>query len=152
MPRDAVFRNTEEHMRALKVFVASCIMTAAAIPAFADNMAPTMGMMKGGEVVAVMPDGHMGTMMVDEGAAMKMAPAATIAEMMKATPEQMKTGMDDWMKWADGHKKEIVEMGAPLGKTKRVTNSGMSDTKNEITGYSIVQGDSFDSVAKIFKG
>jgi hypothetical protein len=84
--------------------------------------------------------------------AMYMAPAATIAEMMKATPEQMKTGMDDWMKWSDAHKKEIVELGAPLGKTKRVTTSGMSDTKNEITGYSIVQGDSFDSVAKIFKG
>ena len=41
--------------------------------------------------------------------AMYMAPAATIAEMMKATPEQMKTGMDDWMKWSDAHKKEIVE-------------------------------------------
>jgi len=59
-------------MRALKVLLASCIMTAAAMPAFADDMAPSMGMMKGGEVMAVMPDGHMGTMMVDEGAAMKM--------------------------------------------------------------------------------
>ena len=58
--------------------------------------------------------------------AMYMAPAATIAEMMKATPEQMKTGMDDWMKWSDAHKKQIVELGAPLGKTKRVTTSGMS--------------------------
>jgi len=35
-------------MRALKVLVASCIMAAAAVPAFADDMmAPTMGMMRG---------------------------------------------------------------------------------------------------------
>jgi hypothetical protein len=69
---DAAFRNTEEDMRALKVLVASCIMTSAVMPAFADDMAPSMGMMKGGEVIAIMPDGHKGTMMVDEGAAMKM--------------------------------------------------------------------------------
>lgn len=60
-------------MRALTMFGAACIMAAAAMPAFADDMmAPAMSMMKGGEVMAVMPDGHMGTMMVDEGASMKM--------------------------------------------------------------------------------
>ena len=42
-------------------------------------------------------------------------------------------------------------MGAPLGKTKRVTSNGMADTKNEITGYTIVEADSFDAAAKIFK-
>ena len=52
-------------MRALKVLGAACIMAAAAMPAFAAEMA-TMSMMKGGEVIAVMPDGHMGTMMADE--------------------------------------------------------------------------------------
>src|SRR6478752_10850594 len=84
--------------------------------------------------------------------ALYMARAATIDKMMKATPEQMKTGMDDWMKWAKSNKKAIVELGTPLGKTKRVTSTGTSNTKNEITGYSIVQGASVDSVAKIFKG
>jgi hypothetical protein len=83
--------------------------------------------------------------------AMYMAPATTIAEMMKATPEQMKAGMDEWGKWSKMHEKAIVDLGTPLGKTKRVAASGTSDTKNEITGYTIVQGDTFDAVAKMFK-
>lgn len=84
--------------------------------------------------------------------ALYMAPASAIEQMMKATPEQMKAGMDEWMKWAKSNDKAIVELGDPLGKTKRVTSAGTSDTKNEITGYSIVQGDSPESVAKIFNG
>ena len=52
-------------MRALNLFCAAGIMLGAAAPAFAAEMA-TMSMMKGGEVIAVMPDGHMGTMMADE--------------------------------------------------------------------------------------
>jgi hypothetical protein len=84
--------------------------------------------------------------------ALYMARASAIEQMMKATPEEMKAGMDEWMKWAKSNDKAIVELGAPLAKTKRVTSAGMSDTKNEITGYSIVQGDSVESVAKIFKG
>ena len=84
--------------------------------------------------------------------ALYMATPATIAKLMNSTPEQNKTGMDLWMKWSESHKKAIVDLGMPLGKTKRITSGGMSDTKNDITGYSIVEGDSPDAVAKIFKG
>ena len=45
-------------MHALKIFGATCLMAASVMPAFAD----TMSKMKGGEVIAIMPDGHMGTM------------------------------------------------------------------------------------------
>jgi len=83
--------------------------------------------------------------------AMYMAPAATIEQMMKATPAQMKTGMEEWTKWSKKNEKSVVDLGAPLGKTKRIASAGISDTKNEITGYSIVQGDSLESVAKLFK-
>ena len=54
-------------MRALTILGAACIMTAVAMPAFAAEMA-----MKGGEVIAVMPDGHMGTMMADSKASSMM--------------------------------------------------------------------------------
>jgi hypothetical protein len=84
--------------------------------------------------------------------ALYMARPSAIEQMMKATPEEMKSGMDEWRKWAKSNEKAIVELGDPLGKTKRITTTGVSDTKNEITGYSIVQGDSVDSLAKIFKG
>ena len=84
--------------------------------------------------------------------ALYMANRAAVDQMMKASPADMKAGMDAWMAWDKANKKSIKELGAPLGKTKRVDTKGMSDTKNEITGYSIIEGDSFESVAKIFKG
>ena len=45
-------------MHTLIIFAATCFVAASVMPAFAD----TMSKMKGGEVIAVMPDGHMGTM------------------------------------------------------------------------------------------
>jgi hypothetical protein len=81
-----------------------------------------------------------------------MAPAAVIAEMMKASPEQMKAEMDDWMSWQEKHKSAVVDMGAPLGKTKRLAaGGGLSDTRNDLTGYAIVQGDSVEAVAATFR-
>jgi len=84
--------------------------------------------------------------------ALYLAPISSIDQMKKATPEQMKAGMDAWMKWAKKNEKSIVDLGAPLGKTKRINAAGISDTKNGITGYSIVQGDSLDSVTATFDG
>jgi len=84
--------------------------------------------------------------------ALYLVPRSTLEQMAKATPEQMKAGMDAWMKWAKTNEKALVDLGAPLGKTKRVTAQGVSDTKNEITGYSIVHADSLDSAAKLFAG
>jgi hypothetical protein len=83
--------------------------------------------------------------------AMYMAPPAVIAEMMKATPDQMKAEMDDWMAWQGRHKKAIVDFGAPLGKTKRVATGGVSDTRNDITGYAIVEAESVEGAAALFK-
>jgi hypothetical protein len=39
-------------------------------------------------------------------------------------------------------------MGAPLGKTKRVTVSDISDAKNEVGGYSIIEAESQEEAAK----
>ena len=52
-------------MRSLTILGAACVMTASALPALADSMGK-MSMMKGGEVIAIMPDGHMGTMMMTD--------------------------------------------------------------------------------------
>ena len=57
------------------------------------------------------------------------APMASFEQMMKATPEQQKAGMDAWMAWGAKASKEIVDMGAPLGKTLKVTPAGASPTK-----------------------
>jgi hypothetical protein len=80
-----------------------------------------------------------------------MASGAEFEKMMKSsTPEQQKKGMEAWMKWMDANKASLVDGGAPLGRTKRVDQSGASNAKNEIGGYSIVQAHSHDAAAKIF--
>ena len=80
-----------------------------------------------------------------------MAAPADFERMMKeSTPEQQQKGMEAWMKWMGEHQASLVDGGAPLGKTKKVDGKGVSDTKNGIGGYSIVQADSADAAAKIF--
>ena len=81
-----------------------------------------------------------------------MAPAAAIRAAMKSmTPETIKAEMDAWMVWAKANEKSVVDLGMPLGKTKRVTTAGVADTRNQITGYSIVQAASVAAAAKMFK-
>src|SRR5437764_9397962 len=80
-----------------------------------------------------------------------MAKPAAFAKMMKnSTPEQQKKGMDAWMKWMGDHRASLIDGGAPLGKTKRVDAEGVSDTKNGIGGYSIVQATTANAAAKLF--
>lgn len=58
--------------------------------------------------------------------------------------------MQAWGDWAEKHKAQIVDDGAPCGKTKLVTKDGISDSKNAITGYTIVEADTHDSAAQMF--
>lgn len=81
-----------------------------------------------------------------------MAPQAAIDQMMKMPPEAMKEGMAAWNKWFDANKDEVTEMGAPLGKTKMVNGMGVSDSRNDMTGYTIVEASSHDAAAKMFVG
>jgi len=82
-----------------------------------------------------------------------LAPIAAMDQMMaKATPEQMKAGMDAWWAWMNNNKSALVDMGAPLGKTQRVTTAGVSSVRNEVTGYTIVEAESHDAAAKMVVG
>src|SRR5581483_3967017 len=80
------------------------------------------------------------------------APAASFAQMMKATPEQQKAGMDAWMAWGRKASSSIVDMGAPLGKSLRVTTAGAAPTTNDLGGYSILQAESKEALAETLKG
>src|SRR5256885_10100203 len=80
------------------------------------------------------------------------APTASFDQMMKATPEQQKAGMDAWMAWGKKAAASIVDMGAPLGKTLRVTPAGASPTRNDLGGYSIMQAESKEALAETLKG
>ena len=71
---------------------------------------------------------------------------------MKSTPEQQKAGMAAWMEWGKKASSAIVDMGAPLGKTLKVTPSGASPTTNDIGGYSVLQAESKEALAATLKG
>jgi hypothetical protein len=83
-----------------------------------------------------------------------MAPVASMDEMMSqmrtATPEQRQAGMEEWNAWGKKYDKAIVDMGNPLGKSKMVSSNGVADHRNELGGYTIVEGDSADAVSKMF--
>lgn len=64
--------------------------------------------------------------------------------------ETEKAGMQAWMKWGEQHAAAVVEHGGPLGKTKQVTASGIADIRNNLSGYTVVQAESFDAAAKMF--
>jgi hypothetical protein len=82
-----------------------------------------------------------------------MAPVASFDRMMReTTPEQQKAGMDAWMAWSKKAASSIVDMGAPLGKSLRVTPAGASPIRNELGGYSIMQGESKEALAEAMKG
>ena len=49
------------------------------------------------------------------------------------------------------HAKMLVDKGAGVGKTKRVTAQGTSDTRNDIMLYAVVEAESHEAAAKTFK-
>jgi hypothetical protein len=60
-------------------------------------------------------------------------------------------GMKAWGDWMMAHKAAVVAAGGPLGKTKRASRDGIADTKNNLTGYVIVQAESHDAAARMFE-
>ena len=60
-------------------------------------------------------------------------------------------GMKAWGDWMIAHKEAIVDQGGPLGKTKRSAAQGVSDTKNSMTGYVVVQAESHEAAARMFE-
>lgn len=63
---------------------------------------------------------------------------------------RMQEGMAVWMKWHTDNAKSILDGGNPLGFTKSVSTSGITDIKNQMTGYVLVQAENQDAAAKLF--
>jgi hypothetical protein len=81
------------------------------------------------------------------------APMSAFEQMQKSTPEQQKAGMDAWMTWSKKAASSIVDMGAPLGKSLKVTKAGgASQTTNDLGGYSILQAESKEALGDALKG
>ena len=86
--------------------------------------------------------------------ALYLVPASVMADWAKTDPEIRKAEEQKmqaaWGKWMADHAKMILNTEAG-GKTKRVTASGVSDTKNDIILYSFVEAESHEAAAKAFE-
>jgi len=80
------------------------------------------------------------------------APTSAFEQMRKSTPEQQKAGMEAWMAWSKKAAASIVDMGAPLGQSVRVTKGGTSPSTNDLGGFSIMQAESKEALAETMKG
>jgi len=62
-----------------------------------------------------------------------------------------KQGMAAWTHWVAAHQASIFDIGTPLGKTKIASPEGISDIRNAMVGYVIVQAKTHDAAAKLFE-
>jgi hypothetical protein len=60
-------------------------------------------------------------------------------------------GIKAWGDWMSTHAAAVAVQGGPLGKTKRVGPDGISDVKNQMTGYVVVQAESHQAAARMFE-
>jgi len=84
------------------------------------------------------------------------AMAGNVMEEWNALPEAERKqkeadGMAAWGKWMQDHAAAVVDGGSPLGKTKKTDKIGVSDTKNAMSGYVIVQAETQEEAAKMFE-
>ena len=61
-------------------------------------------------------------------------------------------GIAAWKVWAEKHRAAIVEMGGPLGKTKKVDPKGVADISNLLSAFTVVRAASHEAAAKMFEG
>lgn len=79
------------------------------------------------------------------------APASAVDQMAKASPEEMKKGMEPWMEWAKKVGSGMVDLGAPLGNGHKVTKSGAIASNSKVNGYSILQAEDMDAAVEMLK-
>lgn len=75
----------------------------------------------------------------------------SMAEWRNAPKEEQEKGMQEWMAWQERNKEAIVTLGNPVGKNYRLTSAGSNQESNDIGGYSILQGESVESVMEVLK-
>lgn len=61
-------------------------------------------------------------------------------------------GIEAWGAWMAKHADRITDGGGPLGKTKKVSKSGIADIHNNLTGFVLFEADDHDAAARLFEG
>jgi hypothetical protein len=74
------------------------------------------------------------------------SPVPASEQMANSTPEERQAGMDAWMAWAGKAGGAIVDLGAPIAATSRITADGKDGNSSQASGYSLLQADSRDEI------
>ena len=86
--------------------------------------------------------------------ALYLAPAQVLADWAKTDPTTRQAAEEkmraEWQLWMRDHA-PMISITEAAGKTKSITSSGLSDTRNDIMLYSIVEAESHDIAAKAFE-
>ena len=59
-------------------------------------------------------------------------------------------GVTAWKKWGTVNAASIVDMGGPLSRTKLISKTGISDIRNNLAGFTVVQAESQEAAARLF--
>ena len=57
-----------------------------------------------------------------------------------------------WGAWMQKNQACVLELGGPLGKTKRVSEHGIEDITNQLAAFVAVRAESHEAAAKHFEG
>ncbi|MFO1111834.1 MAG: hypothetical protein U1E61_21900 [Bradyrhizobium sp.] len=79
----------------------------------------------------------------------KMAAWNALPEPERKTRER--DGIAAWKAWVEKHHGSILEMGGPLGKTKKVDPKGVTDIANELGAFTVVRAASHEAAARMFE-
>jgi hypothetical protein len=60
-------------------------------------------------------------------------------------------GIAAWKAWVQKHQAAVSVMGGPLGKTKKVTASGIEDVSNQMGAFMVVRAQSHAAAANLFE-
>ena len=62
-----------------------------------------------------------------------------------------KVGLRAWEEWTERNATAIVATDVMVGKTRRVTKSGITDAQNQIAGFLIVEAADITAAAALFQ-
>jgi hypothetical protein len=76
-------------------------------------------------------------------------------EAWQALPEaererRHREGFNGWKKWMEDHAGSLAETGGPLSRTKKVGKDGISDIRNNLSAYVVVNAESQEEAARMF--
>ena len=77
------------------------------------------------------------------------APEEALEKMKNSSPEDMKKGMEEWMRWAEKCGDHLIDLGNPLGNGLTIEKSGASPSTKGIAGYSILQAKDTDEAKEL---